>query len=69
MGVRIMDFVNLIDRKSDQGRLGRAFDAVLKAVLDVYAAPNATGSPPNMSFARCPTVVDCGLLWWEALVR
>jgi hypothetical protein len=29
-------FVNLVDKKSDQGRLGRAFDAVLKAVLDVY---------------------------------
>jgi hypothetical protein len=29
--------VNLVDKKSDQGRLGRAFDAVLKAVLDVYA--------------------------------
>ena len=29
-------FVNLIDKKSDQGRLGRAFSSVLKAVLDVY---------------------------------
>jgi SacI homology domain len=29
-------FVNLVDKKSDQGRLGRALDAVLKAVLDVY---------------------------------
>jgi hypothetical protein len=28
--------VNLIDKKSDQGRLGRAMDSVLKAVLDVY---------------------------------
>lgn len=28
--------VNLIDKKSDQGRLGRAMDAVLQAVLDVY---------------------------------
>lgn len=28
--------VNLIDKKSDQGRLGKAFDAVLNAVLDVY---------------------------------
>lgn len=31
-----MVLVNLIDKKSDQGRLGKAFDAVLKAVLDVY---------------------------------
>ncbi|GAX09603.1 hypothetical protein FisN_38Lh024 [Fistulifera solaris] len=29
--------VNLVDKNSDQGRLGRAFDAVLKAILDVYA--------------------------------
>ena len=28
--------VNLVDRTSDQGRLGRAFDAVLRAVLEVY---------------------------------
>ena len=36
-------FVNLVDKKSDQGRLGRAMDAVLKAVLDVYTAqPDAS---------------------------
>ena len=29
--------VNLVDKKSDQGRLGRAFDEVLRAVIDVYA--------------------------------
>jgi hypothetical protein len=29
-------FVNLVDKKSDQGRLGRALDAVLNAVIDVY---------------------------------
>ena len=28
--------VNLIDKHSDQGRLGNAFDSVLNAVLDVY---------------------------------
>lgn len=28
-------FVNLVDKKSDQGRLGRAMDSVLKAVLEV----------------------------------
>lgn len=32
-----LSFVNLIDKKSDQGRLGRAFDAVLAAVLDINA--------------------------------
>jgi len=35
-------FVNLIDKHSDQGRLGRAFDAVLEAVKEVYAPPNTT---------------------------
>jgi hypothetical protein len=30
-------FVNLVDKKSDQGRLGRAFDSVLNAVIDVYS--------------------------------
>ena len=30
-------FVNLIDKKNDQGRLGQAFDAVLNAVMDVHA--------------------------------
>ncbi|KAL3902834.1 MAG: hypothetical protein SGILL_010681 [Bacillariaceae sp.] len=29
-------FVNLVDKKSDQGRLGKAFDSVLNAVMDVY---------------------------------
>jgi hypothetical protein len=29
-------FLNLIDKKQDQGRLGRAFDAVLQAVLDIH---------------------------------
>jgi hypothetical protein len=29
-------FLNLVDKHSDQGRLGRALDAVLTAVLDVY---------------------------------
>ena len=34
--------LNLIDKKKDQGRLGRAFDAVLQAVLDTHA--NYTGN-------------------------
>lgn len=29
-------FVNLVDKKSDQGRLGKAFDQVLNALLDIY---------------------------------
>ena len=35
--------VNLVDNHSDQGRLGRALEAVLQAVLDVYTeSPDAT---------------------------
>jgi len=34
-------FVNLIDKKQDQGRLGRSFEAVLQAVLDLYNATDA----------------------------
>jgi len=33
-------FVNLIDKHSDQGRLGRTFESVLSAVLDVYNESN-----------------------------
>ena len=35
-------FINLIDKKKDQGRLGRAFDSVLQAVLEVQANATAT---------------------------
>jgi hypothetical protein len=37
-----MVFVNLVDQKSDQGRLGKAFDEVLKAVVEVHN--NATNT-------------------------
>ncbi|CAB9519906.1 Phosphatidylinositide phosphatase SAC1 [Seminavis robusta] len=46
-------FINLIDKKSDQGRLGRTFDAVLNAVLEVYAPPNAT---PNISSSSAESI-------------
>lgn len=36
-------FVNLVDKKSDQGRLGTMFDAVLQAVLEVEG--NVTSNP------------------------
>ena len=36
-----LSFVNLIDKHSDQGRLGRAFDSVLRAVLDVYSSDSS----------------------------
>ncbi|KAL3937884.1 MAG: hypothetical protein SGBAC_007098 [Bacillariaceae sp.] len=37
-----MVFVNLVDKKSDQGRLGKAFDEVLQAVLEVHNNDTAT---------------------------
>ncbi|GKY90305.1 phosphoinositide phosphatase sac1 [Mayamaea pseudoterrestris] len=52
-------FVNLIDKKSDQGRLGRAFDSVLTAVLSVYAA---NGSSPSLSSTTTMDPVLAGLL-------
>jgi hypothetical protein len=36
-GVAKLIFVNLVDKTRDQGRLGRAFDAVLRAVMDVHS--------------------------------
>ncbi len=41
-GVADIVFVNLVDKHSDQGRLGRAFDAVLKAVVDVHAVDSSS---------------------------
>jgi len=46
--------VNLVDKKSDQGRLGRALDAVLTAVLDVYK------QVPDPEF-----VVNATHLWFD----
>jgi hypothetical protein len=40
--------VNLIDKHSDQGRLGRAFDSVLDAVLDVYNGGHGPTLPPTL---------------------
>ena len=40
-------FVNLIDKKNDQGRLGKAFDAVLRAVLDVYSNTSNAALPSD----------------------
>ena len=37
-GVADNVFVNLVDKHSDQGRLGRAFNEVLKAVIDVHTS-------------------------------
>ena len=34
-------FVNLVDKTSDQGRLGRTFDAVLNAVIDVHGGASS----------------------------
>jgi hypothetical protein len=42
-----MVLLNLIDKKKDQGRLGRAFDAVLRAVLDAHANLNVNEVSPK----------------------
>ena len=39
-------FLNLVDKHSDQGRLGRAFDAVLKAVVDVHGSRSSSIDKP-----------------------
>ena len=41
-GVADIVFVNLVDKHSDQGRLGRAFDEVLQAVVDVHTSGSST---------------------------
>ncbi|KAL7553464.1 hypothetical protein ACHAWF_016762, partial [Thalassiosira exigua] len=39
--------VNLIDKHGDQGRLGRAFDAVLSALLEVYGSVEPRENGPK----------------------
>lgn len=51
--------VNLIDKKSDQGRLGRALDAVLQAVLDVYITAPIDPSVPHLKST------DVQHLWFD----
>ena len=47
-GVADIVFVNLVDKHSDQGRLGRAFDEVLQAVVDVHTtSDSSSNSQPN----------------------
>jgi SacI homology domain len=68
-------FVNLVDKKSDQGRLGRAFDAVLTSVIDVYAAndssiDNRSASMLNGSAARDASVIPLNFsnvqhIWYD----
>lgn len=52
-----LSFVNLIDKHSDQGRLGRAFDSVLHAVLDVYSN-GASAIEKDSSDAENDSVAD-----------
>ena len=59
-------FVNLVDKKSDQGRLGRAFDAVLKAVLDVYSSHTSTLSLPKVESGRDNSHAPRSLAFWLA---
>ncbi len=47
-GVADIVFVNLVDKHSDQGRLGRAFNEVLRAVVDVHTS-GPSRKEPNRS--------------------
>ncbi|KAL3771016.1 hypothetical protein ACHAW5_002274 [Stephanodiscus triporus] len=49
--VKKIAMVNLIDKHSDQGRLGRAFDSVLNAVLDIYSDGYGSTSPPTLGYS------------------
>lgn len=54
--------VNLIDKKSDQGRLGRALDAVLQAVLDVVST---TEQRVDSSFYYPIKLMNVQHLWYD----
>jgi hypothetical protein len=42
-------FINLIDKKQDQGRLGRSFDSVLQAVLDLHNGTNTVDAEHQLT--------------------
>jgi len=52
-----LSFVNLIDKHSDQGRLGRAFDSVLRAVLDVYSHGPSTNEDGDSDIENASVTV------------
>jgi len=54
-------FCNLIDKKKDQGRLGRAFDAVLQALLDVYSVGKENSK--NDGFGLPPKALEH--IWFD----
>eukprot|EP00562_Extubocellulus_spinifer_P002017 CAMPEP_0178474686 /NCGR_PEP_ID=MMETSP0696-20121128/2728_1 /TAXON_ID=265572 /ORGANISM="Extubocellulus spinifer, Strain CCMP396" /LENGTH=1086 /DNA_ID=CAMNT_0020101943 /DNA_START=333 /DNA_END=3593 /DNA_ORIENTATION=- len=64
-----LSFVNLIDKHSDQGRLGRAFDSVLGAVLEVYAnnVDASDSEDPSDTLSRDMTFPTGGInhIWFD----
>jgi hypothetical protein len=68
-GIKLL-FVNLIDKKSDQGRLGRAFDSVLSAVIDVYSEyfqtlADDTSTSPITSVSRFVSPHAVQHIWFD----
>ena len=59
-GVADIVFVNLVDKHSDQGRLGRAFDAVLKAVVDVHAGDSSSNKKNKPKKGATKSDVEIG---------
>ena len=55
-------FVNLIDKHSDQGRLGRAFGAVLDAVLTTYQGKKCTKQDKTPSLLNPSSVSN---IWFD----
>ena len=67
-----LEFVNLIDKHSDQGRLGRTFAAVLDAVLSVYNGSNKSQNthlikPGNIRHTWFDFHAECKSGRWDRL--
>lgn len=45
-------FVNLVDKKKDQGRLGKAFDSVLQAIIDIHGEDDTVQTTDFSSFSE-----------------
>lgn len=43
-------FVNLVDKKKDQGRLGKAFDSVLQAIIDIHGEESGNANDHSFPF-------------------
>ncbi|CAJ1946044.1 unnamed protein product [Cylindrotheca closterium] len=63
-----MVFVNLVDKQSDQGRLGKAFDEVLQAVLEIHSSSSSSSSSTNSSSTTAAKGIKAPLVkhvWYD----